>query len=384
MKHSLTPDELAQLVTQVFSPTERDHRLAILVDLPDAQVPDNPDWKARREIATDWAAKLAPLAGEMGLDAVRLVAYRNAHANNADLPATGTYCEPDALPPTAEALNGDTEPFDTIFQVHQLFIALTEFSATAPLKMAAPYHGFRAATMPGFARSMLPSLKLDYTKIGQRVDRLKGILDQAQRCDLEFVAEGTAHRLTLDLRHRTAHASGGRFPDRGIAGNLPSGESYIVPYEGENQGDPTQSAGVLPVQFGEDVVLYKIDDNRAHTILSDNPASELERKKLTAEPAYGNIAELGLGVLGDFGLEPTGEILLDEKLGLHIAFGRSEHFGGQTGPDAFSSSDKVVHIDYVYLPSLQPKIVVKQATLTMGDGTIQLLMKDGQYQIDFE
>ena len=55
--------------------------------------------------------------------------------------------------------------------------------------------------------------------------------------------------------------------------------------------------------------------------------------------------ELGLGVLAAFGVKPIGKVLLDEKLGLHIAFGRSEHFGGRVGPGNFSSPDAVIHID---------------------------------------
>ena len=35
---------------------------------------------------------------------------------------------------------------------------------------------------------------------------------------------------------------------------------------------------------------------------------------------------------GLFSVTPIGVVLLDEKLGLHLAFGRSEHFGGQVGP----------------------------------------------------
>jgi phosphoribosylaminoimidazole-succinocarboxamide synthase len=33
-----------------------------------------------------------------------------------------------------------------------------------------------------------------------------------------------------------------------------------------------------------------------------------------------------------------------EKLGLHIAFGRSDHFGGQVGAAKFSKPEEVVHV----------------------------------------
>jgi hypothetical protein len=392
MSEKLTADELTALVQRVFQPRDRDRRLAIIVDLPDGETPDNEAWRERREMAADWAGALAPRAGDIGLDEVRLVLYRNARANNADLPATGWIHPPPAddgsgsgLPPTADEVRaGDTMPFDRIFETFDILIAPTEFSATAPLKIAAPEFGFRAATMPGFAKSMIPALRLDYGLIGARVDRFKTMLDHAERCEITFDASGARHELVLDLRHRQAHASGGVFPVGGEAGNLPSGESYIVPYEGEVEGDPTRSAGEIPVQLEGEIVVYRVEGNRAVEVLSDNPTSRAEAERLAAEPAYGNMAELGLGVLGDFGLEPTGEILLDEKLGLHIAFGRSEHFGGQVGPGAFTSPDKVVHIDRIYIPKLQPDVAVAAAVLKMDDGAEIELMKDGKYVVSFD
>ncbi|MCP4678108.1 MAG: hypothetical protein GY854_21860 [Deltaproteobacteria bacterium] len=384
MAEKLNADELVALVQRVFTPGEGDRGLAIIVDMPDVEAADVAAWKERRDMAADWAGLLSERKSEIGMERVNLLLYRNARANNADLPATGAYCSDGTLPDDADEMRGGAVSFDQVFESHEILIAPTQFSATAPLKMAARQYGFRAATMPGFDRSMIPALRLDYGVIGKRVDRLKAILDDAEQCDIRFDADGEECALTLDLRYRDAHASGGVFPDGGVAGNLPSGESYIVPYEGEIEGDPSRSTGEIPVQLGDDVVVYRIEENRAVEVISRNATSADESHRLELEPAYGNLAELGLGVLGDFGLSPTGEILLDEKLGLHIAFGRSEHFGGQVGPDAFSSPDKVVHIDRVYIPKIQPKITIIEAMLKTSSGDDLLLMRDGQYQIDFD
>ena len=91
--------------------------------------------------------------------------------------------------------------------------------------------------MPGFSAEMIPALRIDYTEVNRRVDILKDLLDRATGADLVFRHAGGEDRLHLDLRHRTGHASGGLLPQRGVAGNLPSGEAYIVPYEGERDGD---------------------------------------------------------------------------------------------------------------------------------------------------
>lgn len=381
MTERLTADELVALVRRVFAPTPEDRRLAILIDLPDAEVPDQPAWRARRELAREWSDTLADQAQDLGLEAVDLVLYRNVHANNADLPATAVVHEGGPLPADAAGLKGTPLPFDELFRTYRILIAPTQFSATAPLKMAARAHGFRAATMPGFSASMIPALRLDYGVIGRRCDRFKKLLDDAVRCDLVFAVGDRRHELTLDLRHRTATASGGVFPHPGTAGNVPSGETYIVPYEGEHAGEPSGTRGELPVQFGDEVVLYRVEANRAVEVLSQGPTSATEARRLVEEPAYGNLAELGLGVLADFGLQPTGELLLDEKLGLHIAFGRSEHFGGQVGPKDFSAPGKVVHIDRVYTDSIQPKVLVASAVLTTSDGRKLDLMRDGRYVV---
>jgi hypothetical protein len=382
MTERLTGPELVALVRRVFVPRPGEKALAILVDLPDAQVPDDADWAARRAMAADWAAQLKALDSDLGL-ATHLAIYPNIHTNNGDLPeqvwlhAGGPLPASEALDPAASL------SFAELYAEHPILIALTKFSATAPLKLAAKKHPIRAATMPGFRADMIPALRLDYTEVNRRVNLLKDLLDRAEGADFHFGTPTGECALHLDLRHRTGHASGGLLPEPGVAGNLPSGEAYIVPYEGERPGDPSRTAGIMPVQFGAEVVRYRIEGNVAVAVLSEGPASRKEVEHLQREPAYGNLAELGLGVLAAFGVKPVGEILLDEKLGLHLAFGRSDHFGGQVGPAQFSSPEAVIHIDRVYVPETQPDVQVLSVDLTMPDGTSVALMRNGAYSVGF-
>ncbi|MCC6650339.1 MAG: hypothetical protein IT348_04230 [Candidatus Eisenbacteria bacterium] len=376
----LEPKELIALIQRVFAPTSADRRLAILVDLPDERLPDHPDWAARRAMAAEWAVTLAAHRETLGMD-VSLYAYRHVGTNNGDLPASLVRVTPDSLPAHAGALDtARGEPTEEVVAAHSVILAPTELSATAPLKLLARTHRFRAATMPGFASSMIPALRLDYGEVKRRVRILKVLLDRSSRAELRFEVDGRdTHELTLDLRHRTGHASDGALETPGMAGNLPSGEAYIVPYEGEVAGEPSATRGVLPVQFGPDVALFHIEGNRALRVSGEGAAAAEQAAWLEREPAYGNIAELGLGVLADLGVLPVGEILLDEKLGLHVAFGRSDHFGGQVGAAAFSSPAAVVHIDRVYLPELQPRVVPRCVDLVLDDGTVIALMRDGRY-----
>jgi len=380
----LSPDDLVRLVRGVFSPGPTDTRLMILVDLPDERVPDNPAWAQRRALAYQWARSLVPRAADAGIAGVDLVLYGNVGTNNGDLPAAAVVYGGGPVPQHARELRGDPVPFDTLYATHSLVMAPTEFSTTAPLKNAARGRNLRAATMPGFSADMIPALQIDYDRVGRRVERLQGLLTTAEGCSVQLRAGGVVYDLHLDLRHRTAHASSGRFPSPGVAGNLPSGEAYVVPYEGENPGEPSRSEGRLPVQLGDEVVVYEIAENRARRVHGEGPMARAEARAILEEPAYANIAELGLGVLDAFGLLPIGELLLDEKLGLHIAFGRSDHFGGVVGPQQFSAPGKVVHIDRVYVPALQPLVHVVAVSLCMSDGTWLPLLRDGAYVVDFD
>lgn len=383
MSERLSGEELVALVQRVFEPVPGEKVLGIMIDLPDAKVGDDAAWAERREIGRQWVEALQAHQAELGMEA-RLVMYRNAHTNNGDLPATAWIHAGGPLPATAEAAEGlPAVPMTEVFDTYPILIAVTKFSSTAPLKMAAKKHPMRAATMPGFRPSMVPSLRLDYQEVNRRVNLLKDLLDRATGADFRFLSPAGEDTLHLDLRHRTGHASGGLIPKLGTAGNLPSGEAYIVPYEGEVAGDPSRTEGILPVQFEGEVVRYRITANKALEVISQGPESEREAALLKAEPAYGNLSELGLGVLAAFGVKPIGVVLLDEKLGLHIAFGRSEHFGGQVGPDAFSSPDAVVHIDRVYVPETQPDVKVLSADLRMADGSVLPLIRDWDYAIDF-
>lgn len=385
MDQKLSGEELTALVQRVFRPRSDEKALAVLIDLPDSRRPDTPEWKARRLMAQSWVAALEPFQSELGFP-VRLWLFRNSQANNADLPTQAwEWNGKELLPLRVSDLAAEgAVAMDDVFSNHSMFLVPTQFSATAPMKLMARRYGFRAATMPGFSEQMIPALRLDYVEINRRVDLLKTLLDRAVGAEICFLVDSEeGYQLHLDLRHRQAHASGGLLPQPGTAGNLPSGETYIVPYEGERPGDPSRTRGDMPVQFGPEVVVYEIVDNRAVSASGSGIASEREANRLLEEPAYGNIAELGLGVLADFGLQPCGSVLLDEKLGLHIAFGRSDHFGGQVGAGDFSSPEAVVHIDRVYLPAIQPRVKIESVTLIMPDGELLALIVNDAYAIPF-
>lgn len=378
----LSGDELIQLIQSVFPNNPQDKRLGILVDVPRDAADDSPTWQERRSIALGWYHTFKDSISALGLEQIALVAYPDVGSNNADLPAHAYFIK-DSLPELADGLPGAGEEvsFATVFEDFQLFLSPTQYSTTAPLKNAAKKYGFRAATMPGFSPLMIPALRIDYNEVSRRCSIIKDKVDPALWAEVLFTVDNDKeYRMFFDLRHRTGHLSSGRFPLQGTAGNLPSGETYIVPYEGE-KGEPTKTEGILPAQLGKDVVLFTIKENRAVAVEGEGETVAIERDHLEREPAYGNMAELGFGVLADFGLTPIDEILLDEKLGFHVAFGRSDHFGGAVAPSDFSSPKEVIHLDRIYIPATQPRVTVASIVLGYENDATEQIMENGQYLV---
>jgi leucyl aminopeptidase (aminopeptidase T) len=375
--NNLTFEQLSALLDSVFAPGPAEQWLTIMVDLPGGRLPDNEAWRDRRRIAREWFDTLHGNGTNLPFTSVVYCEYANVGSHNNELPDSGSVVhEPAAMDSGSAVL-----PMSTILESSSVVIAPTEMSATAPLKLLARTYGFRGATLPGFARAMIPALTLDYESVHARVMQFRDRLERAEGVAVRLAANGRDYSSYYDLRFRSAHASGGLMREIGTVGNLPSGEAYIVPYEGEHEAEPSRTAGELPVQFGDEIVVFRLEQNRAVEVLSTGPESERERQLLSEEPAYGNIAEVGIGVLGEWGVKAMGSMLLDEKLGLHIAFGRSDHFGGMTGPAAFRSRDRVVHIDWVYVGSTQPLVSVVDVTFVYPDDSREMIMDHGAYLV---
>ncbi len=228
---SLSSSELTTLIQSVFPALAGDKSLAIFVDIPPNKGVDTAAWEQRRKIALEWSRLLQNELEQLNMESVDLVAYEMVHSNNADLPEKAYFIQEDLPDISADlATLGIEINFDELIKATDLILVPTQPSATAPLNVAAKKYQFRAATMPGFSASMISALRIDYNAVNDRVNMLKNKLDKATAAKVEFVVDGSLEfKMFFDLRNRPAHASGGRFPEPGTAGNLPSGETYIVP-----------------------------------------------------------------------------------------------------------------------------------------------------------
>lgn len=355
--------DLIKLLIDVFEP-QQGEVATVVVDLPHDDIADNVRWQERREMAEDWRQALLQVAAERQFIVNPMLGYLATGGNNADFPATAILEGREVG--LSEALTGST-----------LVIAMTEFSATAPLTTLAEAHeDFRAASMPGVEPRMeKTALAVDHSELARRCRLVDEAMRGAILCDIVF---STGHRCWFDLRHRQPEMDDGYLPrfkkgDRII--NLPSGETFVVPYEGEHEDDPSQTAGTIPVIEDGELVLFQIVGNAVRLIDGDGPVAERYRRFFAEDPARANIAEVAFGV--NEGAEVTGSVIEDEKAGFHWAFGRSDHLGGVTGVAAFKSPETVIHQDIVYA-SGNP-VQVQSARLVHPGGRSVSVINNGKY-----
>jgi leucyl aminopeptidase (aminopeptidase T) len=264
-----------------------------------------------------------------------------------------------------------------VVRAARIAVALTEFSATAQLvswiKESAGQ--LRAASLPGVLRRMeQTALAADYSVVGRHARHLA---DKLTRADAAVAWFDTGHTLRIDLRWRAGRADDGdcrgHTPINLI--NLPSGEAYIAPYEGERPGQPSRTAGEIPVRTGDDLAVFTVAANTIQAVQGDGPLAAHYRGFFAADPARRNIAELGLGC-NDRAIV-TGNVLEDEKAGFHWAYGRSENWGGVTGPEQFLGPATVVHHDVVYARG--SPIGMARVALEYPDGTQEEILRQGNY-----
>jgi len=343
--------DVKQLLADVFEP-RRDEKVIILIDQPHDDITDHEEWQERREMAVEWRDGFISL----GLHVEPIITFQATGANNAELPEFGV-------------MEDERVRISDRLATANIVIAMTEFSATAPLAMQAMRSGgrLRVASMPGVTRRMeTTALAEDYHALATRVHVLAERLTRAVSADLTF---STEHQVHLDLRHRSGCEDNGHCPPGAKKPliNLPSGEAFIVPYEGELEGVPAE--------------------NKIHTVTGEGPEAQRLAAFFKEDPARANVAELGLGC--NSRAVVTGNLLEDEKAGLHWAYGRSEHhwaygrsehLGGITGPDAFLSPKNVIHMDVVYTGGCP--IGTRLLTFTYPDGETETIMRDNEYCCD--
>jgi aminopeptidase len=219
--------------------------------------------------------------------------------------------------------------------------------------------GARVATLPGVTEEiMIRCMNADYNKIAERTFKICAMMEKTNAIR---VTTSLGTNITMPIRGREAHASSGLFKEKGLWGNLPTGESYLAPLEGLSNGVVVVDGSMASVGMVKEPIHILVKDGYATEITGGDEAKRLrELLEPHGKDAY-TVAEFGIGTNDKAIL--TGKILEDEKVmgTIHIAFGDNKSMGG--------SVRVASHLDGL----------IKHPTVWFDD---KMIMKDGEFVIE--
>ena len=186
--------------------------------------------------------------------------------------------------------------------------------------------GVRVGTLPGVTEDiMVRCMNADYARIAERTHRLCALMESTK---VIRVQSPSGTDVTLPVAGRRALASSGLFREKGTWGNLPTGEAYLAPLEGQSNGVVVVDGSMAGVGMLSQPIRIVVKDGYAGDITG---GPEADRLVALLEP-HGrdarNVAEFGIGTNDRAKL--SGVILEDEKVmgTIHIAFGDNKSMGG--------------------------------------------------------
>ncbi len=197
--------------------------------------------------------------------------------------------------------------------------------------------GARVASMPGITLEMLTAggMQADYGE----VERLaKAVAERLSRAESIKIKSPLGTDFRASLKGRRALADTGIITKPGDFGNLPAGEGFIAPVEGESEGVLVFDGSFAALGKLAEPLRVRVHKGRAVEVEGDGGRiSALFRRCTNAS----NVAEVGIGV--NPAARVIGNVLEDEKAlrTVHVAFGDNHTFGGRTRAE--------VHLDGVIL-----------------------------------
>ncbi len=194
-------------------------------------------------------------------------------------------------------------------------------------RKAACAAGARVASMPGITEQMFKrgGLTADYGQVKRISERVAKMLTKAREIRIRT---RLGCDFTASLLGRKGVADTGILTKKGAFGNLPAGEGFIAPVEGNSQG-----VLVFDGSFAGIGVLkrpLKITVNGGKAVKIEGDRGKL-KKMLSLDGD--NIAEVGIGTNPKAKL--IGNVLEDEKVmgTVHVALGDNHNFGGKIRAD---------------------------------------------------
>jgi leucyl aminopeptidase (aminopeptidase T) len=246
--------------------------------------------------------------------------------------------------------------------VPRIIIAMSNNSSShTNYRKLACHAGARFASLPHFDPDMFgTSMNVDWQALSERTARLVAAVNRAEWVKVEC-PNGTA--MHICKRGRDAGGDDGLLTAPGCFGNLPAGEAYLAPLEGE-------SHGVMVVEWGptrklESPLTLTIADGRVLRIDGDDPLRAVLEARFSENGNCRNLAELGIGT-NDKASRPDNVLEAEKILGtIHLALGDNTGFGGAVAAP--------FHEDYVFY---QPTM-----TLVMADGSEEIVLDSGKLML---
>lgn len=246
--------------------------------------------------------------------------------------------------------------------VADVIIALSNNSTShTNFRKLACHAGARFASLPHFDPEMFAtSMTVDWLALANRTARLVEAVNRAEWVYVEC-PNGTVMHICKKGRH--AEGDDGLLTADGAFGNLPAGEAYLAPLEGESHGKMVVEWG--PTAKLQSPLTLTIADGKVVRIDGDDPLRQRLEAKFEGNPNCRNLAELGIGT-NDKASRPDNVLEAEKILGtIHLALGDNTGFGGTVAAP--------FHEDYVFY---QPTL-----TLVMPDGTQEVIIDNGQLQL---
>jgi leucyl aminopeptidase (aminopeptidase T) len=225
--------------------------------------------------------------------------------------------------------NGEEPPREVADLMTKMDVVLCPTSKSlthTDARRAASAVGARIATLPGVTEAiMIRCMNADYHRIAARTRALSALMERARVIRVQAPA-GTD--ITLPMAGRRALASTGLFHEKGASGNLPTGEAFLAPLEGQSSGVVVADGSMAGIGLLSQPLRIVVRDGYAEEISGGPEAAQLVALFEPHGRDARTVAEFGIGTNDRATL--TGVILEDEKVmgTIHIAFGDNKSMGG--------------------------------------------------------
>ena len=230
---------------------------------------------------------------------------------------------------TPRRTNGEEPPPEVAALMAQFDVVLCPTSTSlthTDSRRHASAMGARVATLPGVTEEVMARcMNADYQAIAERTFRL---CDLMRTTSVVRVQAPAGTDITMPIEGREPHASSGLVREKGLYGNLPTGEAYLAPIEGRSNGVVVVDGSMASVGMVDEPIRIEVEHGYATRITGGESARRLVELLEPHGRDGRTVAEFGIGTNDKAIL--TGLILEDEKVmgTIHIAFGDNKSMGG--------------------------------------------------------